>query len=276
MLDQETGLRGFVLSGEEELPRALRRRAAPTPRRRWSGMQTQLRFDSVAEFRPEIDAIADAARDWELNYADPTIAEVRANPPAARAASQQVQAGKARFDRFRASVDRLNARLGPARADGREALRENATVVWFWVIFTARRDPASASRSWRAGCGARSCCPLQALAGRVREVARGDYEREVDQRGRGRGASSWPRTSRRCARGSSPSSPRCRPPRPTCGAPTPSSSSSPTSPRTTSRSRCARSRRSASCSSSATAASSTRARTSTSASRSTARGACRT
>ena len=93
-----------------------------------------------------------------------------------------MQAGKARFDAFRAAVDRLNTRLSPARADGREALKSNATVVWFWVFFSSFVTLVSlayvAVRLRRQVVN-----PLQSLAGRVREVAQGDFEREVKSDG---------------------------------------------------------------------------------------------
>jgi signal transduction histidine kinase len=181
MLDQETGLRGFVLSGEDEFlePYDTGRANAEAAIKR---MQTQLQYDSVAEFRAEIDEIVEAARDWEFNYADPTIASVRANPGGRQASIAQVQAGKQQFDRFRVSIDRLNERLGPARADSRQALRDNATVVWFWVIFTSVVILVSllyVARRLRNHV----VIPLGTLAERVRAVARGDYEREVTSEG---------------------------------------------------------------------------------------------
>jgi signal transduction histidine kinase len=180
MLDQETGLRGYVLSGERSFlePFTAGRRDAEAA---LETMRSQLRFDSVKPFRPEIEAIAAATHAWELDYADRAIADVSANPGGERSVAQ-VQAGKARFDRFRASVDRLNERLSPARADARGALSDNATVVWFWILFTAfviLVSLAFVARTLRR----QLVLPLQALASRVRDVARGDYEREVTSEG---------------------------------------------------------------------------------------------
>jgi signal transduction histidine kinase len=176
MLDQETGLRGYVLSGEKDFltPFTSGRRNAEAALKR---MQAQLQFESVEPFRADIEAITDAAHAWEFDYADRAIREVAASAGGERSVAQ-VQAGKARFDRFRAAVDRLNERLGPARADARAALSDNATIVWFWVFFTAfviLVSLALVARSLRRNL----VLPLQALAARVRDVARGDYEREV-------------------------------------------------------------------------------------------------
>jgi signal transduction histidine kinase len=180
MLDQETGLRGFVLSGERTflVPFLSGRRDAEAALERLEG---QLQYESVQPFRREIDEIVDSARDWELNYADQTVEEASSNPGGPRSIAQ-VKAGKEQFDRFRQSVRRLNVVLGPARADGRAALRENARIVRFWVIFTGVVILISlAIVAWLLR--KQMLLPLQMLAGRVRDVARGDYEREVKAEG---------------------------------------------------------------------------------------------
>jgi signal transduction histidine kinase len=180
MLDQETGLRGYVLSGEESFLAPYRdgRRNTEAALRT---LQGQLRYDAVRPLRPQVEAIVAAAHDWERNYADPTMAQTRSDPGGPRSIAQ-VQAGKARFDRFRSSVERLNEVLGPARADARGTLRDNASVVWFWTIFTSvviLLSLAFVARTLRREV----VVPLQKLASRVREVARGDYEREVSSEG---------------------------------------------------------------------------------------------
>ena len=180
MLDQETGVRGYVLSGEQSFLRPFRtgRTNADSALER---LESQLRFASVQPFRGEIEEIAAAARDWERNYADETVTELSSNPGGPRSVAQ-VEAGRARFDRFRAAVTRLNEQLGPARAEAREALYDNANVVWFWVLFTGvviLLSLALVARTLRR----EMVIPLQTLAGRVRAVARGDYEREVTSDG---------------------------------------------------------------------------------------------
>jgi signal transduction histidine kinase len=176
LLDQETGLRGYVLSGEQRFldPFRVGRRNADAALERLAG---QLRFDSVRPLRADIEAVIAAAREWEFDFADPTVARERSNPGGPRSVAQ-VDAGKARFDRFRTAVARLNARLEPARADARETLRDNATVVWFWVVFTGVVVLVSlALVAWLLR--RQMVFPLQRLARRVRDVARGDFTREV-------------------------------------------------------------------------------------------------
>ena len=186
-----------------------------------------------------------------------------------------MQAGKQRFDTFRAAVRNLQAQLIPAREEARDRLDESAGVVLAWVIFTGAVILLSMFFVAR-GLRKRLVLPLERLSARVREVAGGDYDREVVADGTAEVVDLAHDIDTMRARIVAELEALRESPRPTSSAPTPSSSSSPTWRRTTSRSRCARSPASASCCSSATAGSSTIAPTSTSTSPSTARGGCRT
>ena len=190
--------------------------------------------------------------------------------------------GKRLFDDLRGRVNVLQTRPGPAPRRG--PCRPG----------TRRRAGSSSSACCSARRAGRCCCSCSrraapggaAAAGRARP--RGPPGRATATSSRGarrrlaRDRRRWPRTWTRCAGRSSPSTTRCgtRPTGWTGGprswsAPTPSWSSSPTSPRTTCRSRCARWRASPSCSSAATRGSWTSGPTSTSPSRSTAPSGCR-
>ncbi|MDA0136120.1 sensor histidine kinase [Solirubrobacter deserti] len=180
MVDQETSLRGFVISGDESFLEPYRdgRRSADEALARMLGF---LRFDSVQPLRRELQEVDAAARDWERNFADVTVNEMRSDPANARSIIR-ADAGKAQFDRFREAVRRLQVRLSPARADAREALRDNANVVWFWVLFTGAVILISLA-AVAIILRRQLVIPLQTLAGRVRAVARGDYDREVRSEG---------------------------------------------------------------------------------------------
>ena len=140
MLDQETGLRGYVLSGEESFLQPFRtgRTNADAALER---LESQLRFDSVQPFRAEIVEIADAARDWERNYADEIVTELSSNPGGPRSVAQ-VEAGRAQFDRFRVArqppqpAARTGARGRPPGAARQRAHRDVLGDLH------RRRDPA--------------------------------------------------------------------------------------------------------------------------------------
>ena len=131
-------MRGYALVGRRSLPRALPRRAAATRTPRSRGCERSSRLDGVAQFRAEIDAVAAAARGWRAGYAEPTIAPVRSDPARGARRSRQVEAGKARFDAFRAAVDRPPGAARSRRAsDGaRRAATATPTSCSFWVLVT--------------------------------------------------------------------------------------------------------------------------------------------
>ncbi len=172
LVDQETGVRGFALTGEERFlePYIAGGRNAAAAERRLQSL-------GLDEFQEEIDAVIAAARAWESGYAEPEVALVRTDPDAARELAQ-VEAGRARFDAFRAAVARLQAQLISARGDARDRLDESADILLFWVLFTGVVILLSMFFVAR-GLRKRLVLPLERLSARVREVAGGDYEREV-------------------------------------------------------------------------------------------------
>jgi signal transduction histidine kinase len=180
MVDQETGVRGFELGSTEGFlaPYTSGRRNADTALVKLRGYA---QLSGVSPFKPQIEAVASAARAWQQGFAEPTIAAVRTDPQAARDAAR-VDAGKARFDALRAAVAKLQGQLIPAREAARQRLDRNAQVVLFWSIFTSivvLLSVAGVARMLQR----RLVQPLQGLASRVREVARGDFERSVSADG---------------------------------------------------------------------------------------------
>jgi signal transduction histidine kinase len=172
MLDQETGVRGYALSGDERFlePYGAGRRNAD------AAMATLNALD-LSQFRDEIEAVEAAAMEWENEYAAPTVAQVESDPARARNLAE-VEGGKQQFDAFRAAVRNLQAQLIPARDSARDRLDESAGVVLAWVIFTGAVILLSVFFVAR-GLRKRLVLPLERLSVRVREVAHGDFEREV-------------------------------------------------------------------------------------------------
>ena len=180
MVDQETGVRGYELGGTPGFlaPYESGRRNADAALLKLRGYA---RLNGVSQFKPEIEAVGAAAAAWQREFAEPTIAAVRADARAARDAAS-VDAGKARFDPLRSSVARLQGKLIPAREAARQRLDDNARVVLFWSIFTSvvvLLSVAGVARMLQR----RLVQPLQGLAGRVRTVARGEFEHAVSAEG---------------------------------------------------------------------------------------------
>ena len=176
MADQEAGVRGYTLSGEDRFLVPYRVGVRTT-----DGALAELdrlsRTRGVAPLRRDIEVVAARAREWQRGYAEPAIAQVRTDPARARDLAEQ-EAGKARFDAFRAAVARLQSRLMPARRKARARLDRNASVVLFWVLSTGVVVLITLLVVAR-GLQRRLVGPLQDLASEVRDVARGDYEHAV-------------------------------------------------------------------------------------------------
>ena len=127
------------------------------------------------------DGLIGAARRWQTEYGEPTRELVRRDPQAARGAAS-VRGGKQRFDEFRAAVARLQSLLIPAREDARDRLDRNADIVLFWVLGTGIVVLLSVA-AVAVVLRSKIVNPLQRLAGGVRTVARGDFERVVEGSG---------------------------------------------------------------------------------------------
>jgi signal transduction histidine kinase len=124
MVDQETGLRGFVLSGDvsflepyeqglvaqQDALNDLADRAGDRP-----GVQDGLR------------RVEDAERRWRQRYAQPTIDAATEGRPSALSASQ-LDEGKVRFEEIRRAVEDLRGTLAAAAVEERENL-DQATVL---------------------------------------------------------------------------------------------------------------------------------------------------
>jgi signal transduction histidine kinase len=172
MLDQETGVRGYALSGD-------RRFLAPylSGRPATAAALARLQALDLPQLRAQVGAVRAAVLAWQTQYAQPTVAQVRGDPGAARRPAA-VLAGKARFDAFRAAVRRLEARLGPLRARARARLDDSAHTTLLWVLGTGivvLLSVAAAAYTLRRVI----VLPLGRLAASVRRVAGGDFDHRV-------------------------------------------------------------------------------------------------
>jgi signal transduction histidine kinase len=177
MVDQETGVRGYALAADERF-------LTPYENGRRATDRALARLDAVTldpALQADVDAARAAARDWQTGYAEPTVAQIRADPVKARNLFS-VEGGKARFDRFRAAVTRLESHLLPARDAARRRLDHNARTTLLWVLGTGvvvLLSVAGAAILLRGVL----VQPLARLAAEVRRVSGGDYEHRVEGSG---------------------------------------------------------------------------------------------
>jgi signal transduction histidine kinase len=181
LVDQETGVRGFALTGEERFLEPYRRGRRDAARSLFN-LQDRSRQEGVAQLRDDLGEVQRLAGDWQRTFAGPIIAGRRRgdDPELGR---QAAGAGKASFDRLRASLTRMQRNLVSASADARRRLHANGRNVFALAVGSGLLLLVTVLAS---GLVLRHVvvAPLQQLAGRVRRVARGDFRQEV----RGTGA----------------------------------------------------------------------------------------
>jgi signal transduction histidine kinase len=167
-LDQETGVRGFLLSGQ---PRYLDPYYAGIDRSRAAVDQLRASVETLPAIRPDLDAVVAAEEQWRGAYADPVVA---ADP-----AAPGLEAGHALFDRVRGTTGALEERLRALRLDAREQLQSAASfAAWAGAAIGLTLLVLLAV----VGIGLRRMVlrPVSDLAAQVREVVAGDTGRQVD------------------------------------------------------------------------------------------------
>jgi signal transduction histidine kinase len=175
LVDQETGVRGFLL-GRREAFLAPYRAGSQIARRRLAELDRLVADRDLPGLRRHLADVVARAREWRARYADPIVGRVQSGAPGPGDGS--VTRGKAAFDRLRAALDALQRDLLTARAVARRTLDHNASVVTAVVwASSALLLVALALAAWalrREVIG-----PIGALAGSVRRVAHGDYDLPV-------------------------------------------------------------------------------------------------
>ncbi|GAA2558235.1 CHASE3 domain-containing protein [Winogradskya consettensis] len=180
-VDQETGVRGFLLSGEEEnLAPYERGRAAET---QLIDQITRLNTsgDSDASIDADLALVRERAAEWRSAVADPAIAAVRSGGPAAGQAVTGASS-TAQFDAVRASVSHLQSDIAIVRNTAVKAAKQTgSTLVALEIIAAAAVIVAGAALMLLLDRLVNR--PVLALADQIRAVAAGDYDRDIAGRG---------------------------------------------------------------------------------------------
>ncbi|GAA5132625.1 sensor histidine kinase [Pseudonocardia adelaidensis] len=166
-LDQETGVRGFLLTGQRQFLDPYYAGVDAS-----NAAVAELRAETVRmpEIGPELDAVVQAEQDWRAAYAEPVVAGDPAAPG--------VAAGRAFFDRVRGSTGALQDRLAALRQTARDELGSASSfAAWAGAAITVTLLVLLAV----VGIGLRRLVlrPVSDLAVQVREVVAGDTDREV-------------------------------------------------------------------------------------------------
>ncbi|NCT92068.1 HAMP domain-containing protein [Cellulomonas sp. APG4] len=183
LLDAETAVRGFLLTGDEVTLEPLERMLdAPDPGVDVTTLVEDHFGPDSAEVRTREEA-ADAARAWLQDWAQPAIATVRAEGPESVPAAE-VERGRALFDEVRRPVEEHTRLLKEGRLAAVAELRAVTNVLVATVVVLAVLVVAGGAllwvylRRWITG-------PLDSLVGDVRVVADGDLAHPVREVGAG-------------------------------------------------------------------------------------------
>jgi signal transduction histidine kinase len=177
LVDQETGVRGFTLTSNDESLSPYTQGLAEE-QRLIKEMRGLTRDATVLRQLSSLEAQTSA---WRAEIAEPTIAATRAgSPPEARPALSD--AAKARFDQIRASAAALQDRVTDVRAATVERIRRTGnllvTLLVLAAIVVVLAGVALATLLRQSVTR-----PVVQLAGEVRRVARGEYDLEISSDG---------------------------------------------------------------------------------------------
>ncbi|MFY1653969.1 sensor histidine kinase [Solwaraspora sp. WMMB762] len=174
LVDQETGVRGYAVSGD---PADLEpyRQGVARERQLIDHMLGLLGPDNP--LRAQIEAIADQSRQWRDLVAEPAIAAVETDGTAAGQTLLD-DAARQRFDTLRADVDQLQADILAVRnqvaADARGTSRTLAGLLVVAAVVVVLAGVVLLMSLNRLVIG-----PVTGLAAQVRQVANGEYHRDI-------------------------------------------------------------------------------------------------
>ncbi|MGR6924007.1 sensor histidine kinase [[Actinomadura] parvosata] len=176
LIDQETGVRGFLLTGRQEF---LQPYAEGVAAERRSRAQVTAHLAGRPGLLRELDAISTKAAAWRQEYAEPMTAERRddGTVPAAR-----VEAGKRAFDEIRVLLERQNALLRQLRDTSRADLAQAEKVRnWAFLAMLVLFPLAMVGMAvlLRRAVGR----PLDELRTASRQIAAGEFDHTIPARG---------------------------------------------------------------------------------------------
>ncbi len=175
-VNQETGVRGYLLTGEAQFlePDTRGRRDERTARQT---LDEAMRYPELDGAREEYRRTLAAARAWRNGYAFPAIAAVRRSAAQAETLERNSR-GKALFDALRSQQAMFSARLDDLRNDARDGLSDAARDLKLYLGLAALLLLASAVAAWLV---LRRVVtePLGALTRSVRAVADGNFSEPI-------------------------------------------------------------------------------------------------
>jgi len=175
LVDQETGVRAYVLSADDTF-------LEPYERGADAAEAARADLDRIAadlpEMRADLERVDEAVAAWRDGYAEPTIDDVRAGDQGGRDEAS-LREGRALFDDVRTEVADLQDLLTGTRAEARDRLNATTLRLLLILAIAALVVAAMAAFLWRLirrGVEA----PLQQLGHDAQQVAAGDLDHPVE------------------------------------------------------------------------------------------------
>ena len=135
MVNQETGVRGFVLGGNDAFLDPYHS-GVTDARRSLVQLDALARREDAGDLRVDLAAVRRAIDGWETTYALPTMERIH-RLGAGHVEPAAVAAGKARFDAVRAALARLRGNLQAQRVGARGELASAANTLTRSLVFAA-------------------------------------------------------------------------------------------------------------------------------------------
>lgn len=177
LLDQETGVRGYALSGQADF---LQPYTAGVATENDAVARLRSLVSGQSEVVPRLTAVIREVDTWRGQYAQPTIDAVRASGKPD--VSSNVTAGKDSFDGVRSAVSALQNQLEDTHARAVATLNHTSTVlVWIGIGIGVALLIVVFVLAYALRVAA--IRPLSRLAAETRLVSDGDFEHEVGQTG---------------------------------------------------------------------------------------------
>jgi signal transduction histidine kinase len=180
LINQETGVRGFVLGGDDRFLDPYRAGVADA-RRAQAQLDALARSEMGGSLDRDLAAARRAIAAWQTGYAQPTIDRI-SRFGAGRIEDAAVARGRAQFDAVRAALGRLQADLRADRADARADLASAASSLTRALVFAAILLALALLAITILGRQV-IAVPIGRLARQTRAITAGDLRRGIEPSG---------------------------------------------------------------------------------------------
>ncbi|MGW6447533.1 sensor histidine kinase [Lentzea sp. NPDC055074] len=174
LLDQETGVRGFILTGQDDFLKPY-----------LDGQEAEAEAvrsvrDLVGDVNGRVTRIEELADRWRAEYATLTITAARSS--ITPGAGGDIERGKVLFDQLRSEISALRTDIGGISRQSREELDHAANVV-LWLVIGMGVLLVAVIGGLSLLLHRLLIAPLANLADHTRQVASGDFDHQIDADG---------------------------------------------------------------------------------------------